>query len=141
MVSREQALAITWEIVLLSMYWIQCALEVGVPEQTGKSIWKQVQGQVRARWDSRFGFVYQPIDQFFSDLETKGKVWDALAEEGGEPIAILNEATSEMELNGNIPRGERQKLLVLFLDLVPVEEIGQAVAEIEQDMNPDNLPF
>jgi len=140
-VSRDQAQSITWEITLLSTYWIRCALKVGIPKQEGEEIWEQVQRQVRSRWESRFGFVHRPIEQFFSDLETKGRTWNDIAEQGGEPIAILTEAASAMELEGTIPRGEEQKLLVVLLDLVPIEEIGQAAAEIEQGLSPDDLPF
>ena len=140
-VSRDQAQSITWEITLLTTYWIKCALKVGIPEQEGKEIWEQVRTQVRNRWESRFGFVHRPIEQFFLDLETKGKNWDDIAKQGGEPIAILTEAASAMESEGDIPRGEEQTLLVLLLDLVPIEEIGQAAAEIEQGLSSDNLPF
>ncbi len=140
-VSREQAQSITWEITLLSTYWIACALKVGIPEQEGKEIWKQVENKVRSRWESRFGFVHRPIETFFSELETKGQDWNDIAEQGGEPIAILTETASVMESEGTIPRGEEQKLLVVLLDLVPIEEIGQAAAEIEQGLSSDNLPF
>lgn len=140
-VSREQAQSITWEITLLSTYWIRCALKVGIPEQEGEEIWEQVLAQIRNRWESRFGFVHRPIEQFFSELESKGKDWNSIAKQGGEPIAILTEAASDMELCGIIPRGEEQKFLVVLLDLVPIEEIGQIAAEIEQGLSSDNLPF
>ena len=140
-VSREQAQSITWEIVLLSAYWIKCATQVGIPNEVGKRIWEQVQAQVRNRWESRFGFVHRPIEQFFSDAEIKYAAWDDIAQQGGEPIAILTEAAAVMESDGNIPRGEEQKLLVVLLDLVPIEEIGQAAAEIEQGLSSDSLPF
>jgi hypothetical protein len=140
-VSREQAQSITWEIVLLSTYWIKCALQVGIPEQAGKDIWAQVQAQVRQRWESRFGFVHRPIEQFFSDMEIKYLAWDDIAQQGGEPIAVLTEVSSALETEGHIPRGKEPQMLVLLLDLVPIEEIGQAAAEIEQGLSSDSLPY
>ena len=140
-VSRDQAQSITWEILLLSTYWIKCATQVGIPEEAGKEIWKLVLEHVRHRWESRFGFAHRPIDQWFSDGNTKYSTWDSIAEQGGEPIAILTEAASTMESEGTIPRGEEQKLLVLLLDLVPIDEIGHAAAEIEQGLSSDSIPF
>jgi len=140
-VSQEQAKSITWEVILLSAYWIHCALDVGIPEQARKAIWEEVQCQFKNRWESRFGFVHTPIDQFFSDLETRAAAWNAIAEQGGEPIAILTETASDMESKGFVSRGEKTKLLVFLLDLVPIEDIGQMAAEIEQGMSSDNLPF
>ena len=141
MVSREQAQSITWEIVLLSTYWIHCALQVGIPEKAGKELWEQVQRQLKDRWESRFGFVHRPIDQFFSDLEIRTEAWNNIVDQGSEPIAILTKAASDMESKGLVPRGEEPKLLVFLLDLVPVEDIGQVAAEIEQGISPDDLPF
>ena len=141
MVSREQAQSITWEIVLLSTYWIHCALQVGIPEKAGKELWEQVQRQIKDRWESRFGFVHRPIDQFFSDLEIRTEAWNNIVDQGGEPIAILTKAASDMESKGFVPRGEEPKLLVFLVDLVPVEDIGQMAAEIEQGISPDDLPF
>lgn len=140
-VSREQAQSITWEIVLLSTYWIKSALQVGIPEQAGKDIWEQVQVQVRHRWESRFGFVHRPIKQFFLDMDAKFQAWDDITQQGGEPIAVLTEASSALETEGHIPRGKEQQLLVVLLDLVPIEEIGQAAAEIEQGLSSDSLPY
>jgi len=140
-VSQEQAQSITWEIVLLSTYWIKRAMQVGIPEQAGTEIWEHVQTQVRERWESRFGFVHQPIEQFFSDIETKRRAWDYIADQGGQPIAILTQVASTLESEGTIPPGEEHKLLILLLDLVPMEEIKQAAAEIEEGFSPDGLPF
>ena len=140
-VSREQAQSITWEIVLLSTYWIYCALQVGIPDQAGKALWEQIQHQLKDRWESRFGFVHRPIDQFFADLDTKMKAWNAIVDKGGKPIAILTETASDIEFKGFVSHGEKPKLLVFLLDLVPIEDIGQAAAEIEQGMSSENLPF
>jgi hypothetical protein len=140
-VSQEQAQSITWEIVLLSTYWIKHAIQVGLPEQIGTEIWEHVQIQIRERWENRFGFVHRPIEPFFSAIETKYRVWDHIANQGGEPIAILTQVASTLESEGIIPPGEEHKLLVLLLDVVPMEEIEQAAAEIEEGFSPDGLPF
>ena len=140
-VSQEQAKSITWEVVLLSAYWIHCALDVGIPKRASKAIWEEVQCQFKDRWESRFGFVHRPIDQFFSDLEIRAEAWNNIVDQGDEPIAILTKAASDMESKGFVPRGEEPKLLVFLVDLVPVEDIGQMAAEIEQGISPDDLPF
>ena len=107
----------------------------------GKDLWEQVQRQIKDRWESRFGFVHRPIEQFFSDLKTRTEAWNAIASQGGEPIAILTETASDMESKSFVSCGEKSKLLVFLLDLVPIEDIGQAAAEIEQGMSSDDLPF
>lgn len=140
-VSQDQAQSITWEILLLSSYWIRCATHAGIPQEAGEAIWEGVLEQIRNRWENRFGFVHRSIDQFFEDMKHKFEAWHAITQQGGEPIAILTKVASDLESEGVIPRGEEQKLLVLFLDLVPIEEIGQVAAEIEQGISPDSLPF
>ncbi len=85
--------------------------------------------------------MHRPIEQFFSDIETKHKAWEHIANQGGKLIDILTQVASTLESEEIIPRGEEHKLLVLLLDLVPMEEIGQAAAEIEEGFSPDGLPF
>lgn len=48
---------------------------------------------------------------------------------------------STLESEEIIPPGEEHQLLVLLLDVVPMEEIGQAAAEIEEGFSPDSLAF
>jgi len=59
-----------------------------------------------------------------------------MADQGSKPIAILTQVANTLESEGTISRGEEHKLLVLLLDMVPMEEIGQAAAEIEEGFQP-----
>lgn len=57
--------------------------------------------------------------------------YDRIVQEGGSPIAVFGESAGALEFSGVIEAGERQKLLALFLDLIPVDAFGDLIASLE----------
>jgi len=132
--TTQQAQAVTKELLALSMYWITCAVRVSIPEPVCGQMHRLIREHVREKWGSKFGLVHVPIDEFFAVMENKHQTWEHVTQQGGEPIAILSQAAKDLEADNIISSQDEQKILAVLLDLVPIEEIGELVAELEQNL-------
>ena len=132
--TAQQAQAVTKELLALSLYWITCAVRVSIPEPVCSRMQQAIREHVREKWGSRFGLVHMPIDEFYAAMEHKHRTWEDITQQGGEPIAVLSAAAEGLEDDGVIATHDRQHLLAVLLDLVPIEEIGELVAELEQTL-------
>lgn len=130
----QQAQAITKELLALSLYWITCAVRVSIPEPVCNQMHPAIHEQVREKWDSKFGLVHVPIDQFYAAMERKHRSWESITQQGGEPIAVLSDAAEALEDDGVTAVHDRQNILAVLLDLVPLDEIGELVAELEETL-------
>lgn len=132
--TSQQAQAVTKELLALSLYWMTCAVRVSIPEPVCSQLHESIRGQVREKWGSRFGLVHVPIDQFYAEMEHKHRTWEDITQQGGEPIAVLSTAAEGLEDDNVIATHDRQNMLAVLLDLVPIDEIGELVAELEETL-------
>lgn len=130
--TTQQAQAVTTELLALTTYWITCAIRVSIPEPIGRQMHQAVHQQIREHWAGRFGLIQAPVHQVFDVMKEKHQTWEQISRQGGEPIAIFSEAARGLEADNVISSQDEQKLLAVFLDLVPIEEIGERIAELEQ---------
>ena len=131
--TAEQAQAVTRELLALSLFWMACAVRVSIPEPVCSRMHEAIREQVREKWSSRFGLVHVPIDEFFIAMERRHRTWEDITEQGGEPIAVLSAAAEGLE-DDVIATHDRQNMLAVLLDLVPIDEIGELVAELEEKL-------
>lgn len=131
--TAQQAQAVTKELLALSLYWITCAVRVSIPEPVCSRMHQAIREQVREKWGSRFGLVHVPIDEFYAAMERKHQTWEDITQQGGEPIAVLSAAAEGLE-DDVITTHDRQNMLAVLLDLVPIDEIGELVAELEETL-------
>lgn len=132
--TAQQAQAVTRELLALSLYWMTCAVRVSIPEPVCSRMHQAIHEQVREKWSSRFGLVHVPIDEFYAAMERKHRTWEDITQQGGEPIAVLSAAVDELEDDNVIATRDRQNMLAMLLDLVPIDEIGVLVAELEEKL-------
>ena len=132
--TTQQAQTLTKELLALSLYWITCAVRVSIPEPVCSRMHQTIHEQVREKWGSRFGLVHVPIDEFYAVMERKHRTWEDIAQQGGEPIAVLSDAAEGLEDDHVIASHDRQNMLAVLLDLVPIDEIGELVAELEETL-------
>ena len=132
--TAQQAQAITKELLALTLYWMTCAVRVSIPEPVCSQMHQAIHEHVREKWGSRFGLVHVPIEQFYAVMERKHRTWEDLAQQGGEPIAILSDAAQGLEGDNVIASRDRQKILAVLLDLVPFDEMGELIAELEETL-------
>lgn len=132
--TTQQAQALTKELLALSLYWIACAVRVSIPEPVGSRMHQIIHEQIREKWGTRFGLVHVPIDEFYATMEHKHRTWEDITQQGGEPIAVLSAAAEGLEDDHVIASHDRQNMLAVLLDLVPIDEIGELVAELEETL-------
>ena len=125
---------ITQEIVSLSLFWMEQALRVALSQDLAEHILKGIRTSIQERWETDFGLIPEHFTGFFERMEHQHKVWEELTKQGGETIAVLGEASSSVDLEGTVGVQDRQHLLALFLDFVPIEELGEIAARIEADL-------
>ena len=133
-VTTEQAQAVTKELLALSLYWMTCAVRVSIPEPVCSQMHQAIRERVREKWGSRFGLIHVPINEFYAAMERKHRTWEDITQQGGEPIAVLSAAAEGLEEDDVIPAHDRDNILAVLLDLVPIDEIGELVAELEETL-------
>ena len=132
----RQAQAITIMLLSLTTYWITSAIRFSIPEPVCGQMLRDIQERVREKWGSRFGLVHVPIDPALSVMEKQHQTWEGLVQHGGEPIAVLHEAAGSLAADGMPASCDEQKILAVLVDLVPLDEIGTHIAELEYNLRP-----
>lgn len=128
----EQRRAIAQEILALSIFWIECALRVSIKEPLQQQIYEHVCFLLKERWEGRFELDGSALDGFSQDLPEKRKGYESITQHGGEPIEVLNHAVEQLESKGLTLSADRQLILALFVDYVPIDEVGEVIGEIEE---------
>ena len=131
-VTIPQAQTITKEIIALSAYWIRCALQAGIPEQFGKTIGQCLTEHIQLHWESKFGLESFSFEGFLGEMSTRHAAWDELTRKGGKPFTVLSQAAKDLEKQDLVSRDNQQCLAILFLDFVPIDEIGALAEAIEE---------
>ncbi|MBI4401186.1 MAG: hypothetical protein HY581_06105 [Nitrospirae bacterium] len=126
----EQAQQITRELLSLGLFWARWALRAALSEQDRKRVFGELRQCLVNKWSSELGQQGQDVQQFFEEVEARGRAYDQVMEEGASPVAIATEAAALAEADGVVRLEDRQKLLALFIDLVPVDELGEMATEL-----------
>jgi hypothetical protein len=124
-----QAQQITRELLSVNLFWIDSALKVSLSKTDAGRILDALRQRILAVWTSEFGLDGHDPQQYFKEAEERRQLYDGILQEGGAPIAVLTETASMLEADGAVPAENRQNVLALLLDVVPEEEIGDAVQE------------
>ncbi len=131
-VTIPQAQVITKEIIALSMYWIWCALQAGIPDQFRTTIRQCLTEDIQQHWESKFGLEALSFDRFLAEMDTRHASWDNLTRKGGEPFMVFRQASMDLEEQDLVPQDKEEYLVALFLDFVPIDEIGAVTEAIEE---------
>lgn len=130
-VPRAQGDQILRELLSLCLFWAWSALDAGLADKNRDRVWAMLLQHVRDAWALDLGFPLQDLESFSAELSQRRRLYESLAREGGNPVAIATEAAGLMEAESIIDPENRLKLLALMVDLVPVDELGQAVEELK----------
>lgn len=126
----EQARHITREVLSLCLFWVHSALEVTLPKTNQERVFGELRQRLVKSWQSELGQEGHEVEQYLEELERRRSTYDGVVQEGGTPVMVLAEAADILESGGAVPSEDRQKILALLLDLVPVDPIGELVAEL-----------
>lgn len=118
----------------LSLFWMEQAIRVTLPKELTSYLLEGIYQCVRRGWNTDYELDPEEVAPFFSRIPQQHTKWDKIVKQGGEPIAVLTEAVSTLEDENIINPKEGQKLLALFLDLVPIEEVGEIAGAIEEEL-------
>ena len=133
-VSDEQTEHIAREILTLSLFWIGCALRVSLKEAQHQEIFDDLCECIREQWEETFALPESGVDDFFDSLPQARATYLQMTRGGAEPVEVLQHATDLLEARGMIRAEERQNALALLIDFVPVDEVGEVIGEIEEEL-------
>jgi hypothetical protein len=129
-VTAEQARHISEEVLSLNLYWIQTALQASLRAGEAERLSHELAQCIARGWKD---FDMQGHDHAaaLEAAQTRRTGYDHIVQEGGSPIAVFGESAGSLEFSGVIEAGDRQKLLALFIDVIPVDAFGELVASLE----------
>jgi hypothetical protein len=127
--SPEQAQRIAMEVLALTLFWIRRALMEILGSRYESRVYAELQRRVESNW-SEFHLSMNP-QRALEEAGRRHATYEPLAREGGPPVIVFGEAAQALEREGVVTLEDRQKLLALFLDLVPVETFGEVLSELD----------
>ncbi len=130
-VSPAQGDQILRELLSLCLFWAWSALDAGLADKNRDRVWATLVQRVNDAWASELALPPQDLGSYVAELSQRRRLYDSLAREGGNPLAIATEAAGFMEAESIVEPEDRLKILALMVDLVPVDELGAAVEELE----------
>lgn len=130
-VPREQGDQLLRELLSLCLFWAWSALDSGLSDNDRDRVWVLLMQHVRDAWESELGLPPGDPDGYTTELAQRRRLYENLTREGADPAAVAAEAAGVMEADSLIQPEDRPKLLALIVDLVPADELGQAVEELE----------
>mgnify|MGYP003578166363 CR=1 FL=1 len=130
-VSSDQAQDITRETLSLSLYWIASALRAHLSPKETARIFHALRTRIDTAWEGDLGLGGHERESYWREMEARRQVYDEIIRNGGAPPSLYLEAAGVLESGQTIHAEDRQKLLALFIDLIPEEQIGELAAEIE----------
>lgn len=129
-VPPEQARHITQEILSLSLYWIHTALRASLRADNAERVCGALAHCIEHGWKD-FDMQGHGCAAVLEDATRRRAGYDQIVQEGGSPIAVFGESAGSLEFSGAIETGNRQKLLALFIDMVPVDIFGDLANGLE----------
>ncbi|WP_447975140.1 hypothetical protein [Nitrospira sp. Kam-Ns4a] len=130
-VSPDQARRFTRELLSLCLFWVRSALQVAFKDTTRARIYGELRQCLAKAWASEFGQDEQDLPRYFEEAEARRRTYDQIMQEGGSPVMIATEAAAILVEVGAVPPEDRTKALALLVDVIPVDEIGQLIADLE----------
>lgn len=126
----DQARQITREVLSLSLFWIHSALQVALPKSSQERVFGELWQLLVKAWQSELGQETQDVEAYLEEMESRRATYDGVVQEGGIPVMVSAEAASILESGGAVPSEDRQKILAVLFDLIPVDAIGELVTEL-----------
>ncbi len=129
-ITSEQARHITEEVLSLNLYWIHTALQASLRAGDAERVSSELAECIERGWKD-FDIPGRDYAAMLEEARNRRAGYDRIVREGGSPIAVFGESAGSLEFSGTIEAGERQKLLALFIDLIPVDAFGDLIASLE----------
>jgi len=128
--TREQAHAITQEVLSLNLFWIFAAIEAHIPQKYQSALSELVVGTIEAGWGTTIPVGSVSWTVYLNAWQKRRRRYKRLVEDGVSPLAVSAEAATLMEENHLVREAERRNLLTLLIDFVPVDSYGQLLEDV-----------
>ena len=125
----EQAQRIAVEVLALTLFWIRRALVEILGSRYESRVFEELQCRMESNWPE-FNLPLDPR-RVLEDAGRRHVDYEPLAREGGPPVTVFGEAAQALEREGAVTLEDRQKLLALFIDLVPVDTFGEVLSGLD----------
>lgn len=130
-ISREQGDQLLRELLSLCLFWAWSALDSRLSDKDRDRVWTPFMQRLHAGWSTELGLPPENLAHYETELAQRRRLYESLTREGAAPAAVAAEAAGVMEADSLIEPEDRPKLLALLVDLVPADELGEAVEELE----------
>ncbi len=130
-VSVEQAVVITREVLSVNLFWVYSALETLLTVLERERVLLELLQLVGRAWVSEFGFKQGDVVEYFEKVDARRVAYDQVVRAGGEPVSVFGEAAAILETNKVIDARDRNNILALLIDLVPVDSYGDVLEDID----------
>lgn len=127
----EQVQQITQEVLAVNLYWVQSALQAVLTKGDRDRVLGALYDRILQGWMTELGLDGQDAQAFFKEAEGRRQTYDQIIQEGGSPVAIFAECTAILESTWAVKSEDRQKILALLIDLIPVDPIGELVEDFQ----------
>jgi hypothetical protein len=124
-VTKEQAQAITQEVLSLNLFWIFAAIEAHIPKKYQSALSELILDAMEAGWGTTIPVGSAAWTAYLNEWQERRRRYSRLVIEGMSPLAVSAEAAALMEENRLVKEEERRNLLTLLIDFVPVDTYGQ----------------
>ena len=115
----------------LCLFWAWSALDAGLSDKDRDRTWEALLTCVRKAWATELGLPLQDLDAYSPELTARQRLYERMTREGADPAAVAATAANLLETESVIEPDDRPKLLALMVDLVPADELGEAVEAME----------
>lgn len=129
--SAEQGRQITRELLSLSLFWIRCALDAVLLPRHRAEVLDELRGRIRLGWTSDLALDGADPERYFQEAEERRKVYDQVTQEGASPVIVATETAAILVSDAAVPPEDRQKVLALIIDLMPVDHFGELAEDIK----------
>ena len=127
----ERAQEITRELLGANLFWVSSALETLLPPSERDRVWAELQTIIRSAWAPILEVGGQDLDAYFRDMDKRHLSYQDIVREGGTPLSVFNETASVLESGHVVQAEDRTSVLALLIDLVPVDEFGDLLEEVD----------
>lgn len=119
--TEAQARQLAREILSLNLYWILAAVDAHILKKYRGVIGELLFDLVTAKWTAGM-FGLGAWAEYRSELDERLGHYCRLMEDRLSPVALCAEAATIVEDQRAVSSEDRQKLLVLLIDFVPVDQ-------------------
>jgi len=119
--TEAQARQLAREILSLNLYWILAAVDAHILKKYRGVIGELLFDSVTAKWTAGT-FGLGAWAEYRAELDDRLGHYCRLMDDRLSPMALCAEAATIVEDQGAVASDDRQKLLVLLIDYVPVDQ-------------------